>query len=139
MYCQFPPNHDERSPFPKYMPNYCLYSWRQVRFLFGSWIKNSLVKRDFSYLTSFANNKVLYESCWHLFCTQWVEILSTLSKSISKGRSVLKKRGIVVFVICGFINNVLQNSYFILQIYHVKSFEMMHVTSLYFNFSVRYS
>ena len=39
-------------------------------------IKNSLVKRDFSYLISFANNKVLYESCCHLFFAQWVEILS---------------------------------------------------------------
>ena len=39
-------------------------------------IQNSLVKRDFSYLTSFAKNKVLYESCSHLFCVQLVEILS---------------------------------------------------------------
>ena len=45
----------------------------------------------------------------------------------------------LVFVICGFIKNVLPNCYFILQIYHVKSFKMMHVFSLYFNFSLRYS
>ena len=45
----------------------------------------------------------------------------------------------LVLVICGFIKNVLPNSYFILQIYHVKSFKMMHVLSLYFNFSIRYS
>ena len=37
------------------------------------------------------------------------------------------------------IKNFLPNSYFILQIYHAKSFKMRHVTSLYFNFSVRYS
>ena len=43
------------------------------------------------------------------------------------------------FVICGFIKNFLPNSYLILQIYHAKSFKMRHVTSLYFNFSVRYS
>ena len=29
--------------------------------------------------------------------------------------------------------------YFILQIYHAKSFKIRHITSLYFNFSVRYS
>jgi hypothetical protein len=45
----------------------------------------------------------------------------------------------LVFVICGFIKNFLPNSYFILQIHHVKSFKMMHVMSLYFNFSIRYS
>ena len=39
------------------------------------------------------------------------------------------------FVICGFIKNFLPNSYFILQIYHAKSFKMRHVTSLYFFFS----
>ena len=63
------------------------------------------------------------------------------AKSINKRRSVLKKgaRRMLVFVICGFIKNVLPNSYFILQIYHVKSFKMMHVLSLYFNFSIRYS
>ena len=32
----------------------------------------------------------------------------------------------------------LANSYFIFQIYHAKSFKMMQVTSLYFNFSVWY-
>jgi len=39
------------------------------------------------------------------------------------------------FVICGFIKNFLPNSYFILQIYHAKSFKMRHVSSLYFFFS----
>ena len=43
------------------------------------------------------------------------------------------------FVICGFIENCFLNFYFILQIYHVKSFKVIRVTSLYFNFSVRYS
>ena len=33
------------------------------------------------------------------------------------------------FVICGFIENFFLNFYFILQIYHVKSFKMMHVKS----------
>ena len=62
------------------------------------------------------------------------------AESISKRRSVLKRgEGMLVFVICGFIKNFLPNSYFILQIYHVKSFKVMHVTSLYFNFSVKYS
>ena len=46
---------------------------------------------------------------------------------------------LLVFVICGFIKNCLPTSYFILQIYHAKSFKMRHVTTLYFNFSVRYS
>jgi hypothetical protein len=32
----------------------------------------------------------------------------------------------LVFVIRGFIKNFLPNSNFILQIYHVKSFKMMH-------------
>ena len=45
----------------------------------------------------------------------------------------------LVFVICGFIKDFLPNSYFILQICHVKSFKMRHVMALYFNFSVRYS
>ena len=49
---------------------------KQVSGIYCRIKKNSLVKRDFSYLTSFANNKVLYESCSHLFCTQWVKILS---------------------------------------------------------------
>ena len=42
------------------------------------------------------------------------------------------------FVIFGFIKNFLPNSYFILQIYHSKSYKIRHVTSLYFNFSVWY-
>ena len=43
----------------------------------------------------------------------------------------LKREGrMLVFVICGFIKNVLPNSYFILQIYRVKSFKMMHVISM---------
>ena len=45
----------------------------------------------------------------------------------------------LVFVICGFIKNFLPNYYFIFQIYHVKSFNTMLVSSLYFNFSARYS
>ena len=45
----------------------------------------------------------------------------------------------LVFVICGFIKNFIPNSYFILEIYHAKSFKMRYVTSRYFNFSVRYS
>ena len=62
------------------------------------------------------------------------------AKSISKRHSVIKRVGRrLVFVICVFIQNFLPNSYFILQIYHVKSFKMMHVLSLYFNFSIRYS
>ena len=43
------------------------------------------------------------------------------------------------FVIYGIIKNVLPNFYFILQIYQVKSFKMMHFMSQYFNFSIRYS
>ena len=50
-----------------------------------------------------------------------------------------KWRWILFFVICGFIEDFLSNSYFVLQIYHVKSFNMMHVTSMYFDFSLRYS
>ena len=42
----------------------------------------------------------------------------------------------LVFVIFGFIKNLLPNSYFILQIHQAKSFKMRHVTSLYFNISV---
>ena len=43
------------------------------------------------------------------------------------------------FVICGFIKHFFPNLYFILQIHHVKSFKRMHVTSLYFYFSLRFS
>ena len=45
---------------------------------------------------------------------------------------------LLVFVICGFIKNVLPNAYLILQIYHVKSFKMMHVTFMYFDVSLRH-
>jgi hypothetical protein len=48
-------------------------------------------------------------------------------------------RRMLVFAICGFIENFLPNSYFISKIYHVKSFKMIHVTSMYFNFLVKYS
>jgi hypothetical protein len=44
----------------------------------------------------------------------------------------------LVFVICVFIKNFLQNSHFILQMYHGKRIKMRLVTSLYFNFSVWY-
>ena len=49
-------------------------------------------------------------------------------KSISKRRSVIKGDGglMLFFNICGFIKNALQKFYFILQIYNVKSFKMMH-------------
>ena len=42
----------------------------------------------------------------------------------------------MAFAHCAFIMNFMTNSYFILQIYHARSFKMRHVTSLYFNFSV---
>ena len=45
----------------------------------------------------------------------------------------------LIFGIYGIIKNVLPNFYFILQIYQVKSFKMMHFMSQYFNFSIRYS
>ena len=45
----------------------------------------------------------------------------------------------LVFVICGFIKNFLPNSYFILQIYHAKSFKMRHVSFLYLGSYIRYS
>ena len=44
----------------------------------------------------------------------------------------------LVFVICGFIKDFLANFYFILLIYHAKSFKMRHGMSLYLNVSVRY-
>ena len=58
------------------------------------------------------------------------------NQSVGYAKSISKRRSVLVFVICGFIKNFLPKSYFILQIYHVKSFEMRHVTPLYFNFSV---
>ena len=46
-----------------------------------------------------------------------------------EGQCAQKGGRMLVFVICGFIKNSLANSYFILQIYLVKSFKMMHFTS----------
>ena len=45
-----------------------------------------------------------------------------------------KRERMLVFVICGFIKNFLQNSYFILQVYHAKSFKwgMLHLCTLTF-------
>ena len=40
---------------------------------------------------------------------------------------------------CAFIMNFMANSYFILQIYHAKSFKMRHITYLYFSYLSRYS
>ena len=56
-----------------------------------------------------------------------------------EGQCAQSKGLLLVFVICGFIKNFLPNSYYILQMYHGKSFKMRHTMSLYFNFSVRYS
>ena len=61
-------------------------------------------------------------------------------RALVRGAACAQKWGrMLVFVICGFIKNVLPNSYFILQIYHIKSFKMRHDMSLYLNFSARYS
>ena len=61
-------------------------------------------------------------------------------RALVRGAACAQKWGrMLVFVICGFIKNVLPNSYFIFQIPHVKSFKMMHFICLYFNYSVRYS
>ena len=63
-----------------------------------------------------------------------------ITKEYMEEAQCAKKGGrMLIFVICGFIKNFFPNFYFILQIYHVKSFKMMHITSLYFNFSSRYS
>ena len=65
--------------------------------------------------------------------------IDTLCKEYKQEAQCAQKEGrMLVFDICGFIKNFLPNSYFILQIYHAKSFRMRHVTSLYFNFSVIY-
>ena len=40
---------------------------------------------------------------------------------------------------CDSIIDFLANSYFIVQIYHAKSFKMKYIMSLYLNFSLRYS
>ena len=50
---------------------------------------------------------------------------SSVRNSLMAGTSVYMP----VFVICGFIKNFLPNSYFILQIYHPKSYEMRYVMS----------
>ena len=60
-------------------------------------------------------------------------------KKINRIEIIIHLLSWLIFVICGFIKNFLPNSYFIFQIYHAKSFKKGHVTSLYFNFSVRYS
>jgi len=67
-------------------------------------------------------------------------LLTPTGKEHKQEAQCAQKGGrLLVFVICGFIKKCLPNSNIILQIYHGKSFKMRHVTSLYFNFSVRYS
>ena len=47
-----------------------------------------------------------------------------------EGQCAQKGGRMLVFVICGYIKDFFPNFYFILQTYHVKSFKMMHITSL---------
>ena len=46
---------------------------------------------------------------------------------------------IIIIVSCDSIIDFLANSYFIVQIYHVKSFKMKYSISLYLNFLFEYS
>ena len=64
-------------------------------------------------------NKHKYFHCVTKDQFQGVKILAQKQESqcAQKGGQML------VFVICGFIKNFLPNSYFILQIYHAKSFK----------------
>ena len=64
----------------------------------------------------------------------------TKTKEYKEEAQCAQKGGrMLVFVICGFIKHFFPNFYFIFQIHHVKRFKMIHVTSLYFNFSLRFS
>ena len=68
------------------------------------------------------------------------QYIHVFSKEYKEEAQCAQKGGrMLVFVICGFIKIFFPNFYFTLQIYHVKSFKIMHVTSMYFNFSLRYS
>ena len=82
---------------------------------------------------------ITYKNCRvsSSFVTEYVQC----TKEYKEEAQCVQKGGgrMLVFVICGFIKNVLPNSYFIFQIPHVKSFKMMHFICLYFNYSVRYS
>ena len=75
------------------------------------------------------------------FCPVYSEFSnwSFVTKTLEEAQCAQKGGRMLFFVICGFIENFILNIYFILQIYHVKSFKMMHVTSMYFDFSLRYS
>ena len=55
----------------------------------------------------------------------YLSLYMVFSKEYKEEAQCAKKRGrMLIFVICGFIKNFFPNSYFILQIYHAKSFEM---------------
>ena len=59
------------------------------------------------------------------------EVCNVLIKEYKEEAQCAQKGGrMLVFVICGYIKNFFPNFYFILQTYHVKSFKMMHITSL---------
>ena len=62
-----------------------------------------------------------------------------MHQKIDKIEIIIQLLSLLVFVICGFVKDFLPHSYFILQIYHAKSFKMRHDMSLYLNFPVRYS
>ena len=129
-------------PCMKLLSLFMLFGWT---FILKSVLKcrllPSMMKQQETTAKNLSRSVLGFEqSCWSIRGCLHQGEMKRRSKSISKRRSVLKRRGwMLVFVIYGFIKNVLPNSYFILQIYHVKSFKMMHVLSLYFNFSIRYS
>ena len=111
----------------------------QINLISISWKKKIIdwiIDKNINWYTYPCNNLIL------LFCIyfNYFAYLHTKNKEHKQEAQCAQRGGrMLVFVICGFIKNFLPNSYFILQIYHVKSFKMMHVTSLYFNFSLRYS
>ena len=81
-----------------------------------------------------------WKTCWmpKLFHTS-VRLYPSAKEYKEEGQCAQKGGRMLVFVICGFIENFLTNSYFILHIHQVKGFEMRHYRYLHFNFSVRYS
>ena len=115
-----------------------VYTCWVSRLIHQNWFDIEIIQSKFCNVSNTIN----------FFCTDCSKISKSWSITISyirikeyKEEAQCAQKGgrMLFFVICGFIENFFLNFYFILQIYHVKSFKMMHVTSMYFDFSLRYS
>ena len=98
--------------------------------LHGS-IKKSICFSPLSYVLRqrFLNRYKYYILCYHKVTSLLLLLIMSVPK-ISISSEV---------VYCCSLINFLRNSYFILQIYHAKSFKMRHITYLYLHLSLRYS